>query len=386
MVDALPSRPVKGRGATDNRVGRFEPHDRIAVDDGWFASQELLDAPGPQTSLHIDTARTIIARNQSPDVPFDRSINPYRGCEHGCVYCFARPSHAYLGLSPGLDFETQIFHKPDAARLLARELSRPGYRPQPIAIGANTDPYQPIERTLMATRSVLETLSASRHPFVIITKSSGVLRDLDLIAPMAAERMALVCVSITTLDGQLARLMEPRAPGPQRRLETIRRLAAAGVPVAVLVSPIVPALTDHEMEQILEAAAGAGARHANYIVLRLPHEIAGILEDWLRTHYPDRADRVLNRMRELRGGALYVAEFGRRMRGDGIHADLLAARFAKACARTGLKRREWDLDTTQFSPPRSGPNKSGPRKIRPTQIRPVSRRSSASIVLGPPAC
>ena len=351
MVDALPDRPTKGRGAVSNRTGRFEPHERVATDDGWPADGDADAPPNPATTLSVDSARSIIASNSSPDVPFNRSINPYRGCEHGCVYCYARPSHAYLGLSPGRDFETKLFYKPDAARLLERELRRPGYRPQTLALGANTDPYQPVERRLGQTRAILEVLAAARHPVGIITKSSLVVRDLDVLAPMAARRLARVCVSLTTLDGDLARRLEPRAASPTRRLKTIRSLSEAGVPVAVLVAPVIPALTDHELDTILEAAAGAGAGHAGYVLLRLPGEIAGLFEEWLRAHVPGRADRVLNRVRDTRGGALYEAAFGRRMTGQGEHARLLAARFARACARFGLARRDWDLDCGQFRPP-----------------------------------
>ena len=353
MVDALPDRPIKGRGAISNRAGRFEPHQRVAADDGWPGDDGGDEVSNPETTVSVDHARSIITRNNSPDVPFDTSINPYRGCEHGCVYCYARPSHAYLGLSPGRDFETKLFYKPDAARLLQRELSRRGYRPRTIALGANTDPYQPVERRLRQTRAILEVLAEARHPVGIITKSSLIVRDLDLLAPMAASRLARVCVSVTTLDGDLARRLEPRAAAPARRLAAIRALADAGVPVSVMVAPIIPALTDHELDAILEASAAAGASHANYILLRLPGEIAGLFEEWLRAHAPGRAERVLNRVRETRGGALYQAAFGRRMTGQGEHARLLAARFARACSRYGLARRDWHLDCSQFRPPQA---------------------------------
>jgi DNA repair photolyase len=360
-----PDRPVKGRGALSNRTGRFEPLTREPVDDGWpgWAPDSLNgdhsghsdaddDEPPPlRTTLLVDTARTIITRNQSPDVPFDRSINPYRGCEHGCVYCFARPTHAYLGLSPGLDFETKLFHKPNAPELLERELRRPGYRPTTLAVGANTDPYQPVERRLALTRQILQVLAAFSHPVGVITKSALVLRDLDILAPMAARGLAQVCVSVTTLDRGLARTLEPRAATPARRIETLRRLSEGGVPVAVLASPMIPGLNDHELERILETAAGAGARWANYILLRLPLEIAALFEEWLRAHAPHRAERVLRLMRECRGGRIYQAEFGTRMTGQGRYAELLAARFRRACARHGLNARSWQRDIRQFRPP-----------------------------------
>jgi DNA repair photolyase len=354
MVDLLPDRPRKGRGAVSNRSGRFEAVARIRTDDGWTADPEE-DPPAVATTLTVDASRTIVTRNESPDVPFDRSINPYKGCEHGCVYCFARPTHAYLGLSPGLDFETRLFWKPDAPTLLDRELRRAGYEPRTLALGANTDAYQPVERDLRLTRRIIEVLSAFRHPFGIITKSALVLRDLDLIAPMAAEGLAGVSVSVTTLDRDLARRMEPRASTPAKRLEAIRRLADAGVPVAILASPMIPALNDHELEAILAAGAEAGATAANTILLRLPLELAGLFEEWLRTHVPDRADRVLSLIRQSRGGSLYRSAFGERMAGTGPHADLLRARFRAAVRRYGLGGRRWDLRTDLFRvPPAAG--------------------------------
>jgi DNA repair photolyase len=349
-MDELADRPVKGRGAASNRSGRFEAHQRRAVDDGWLGAEE--DEPPPlRTTLTADATRTIIARNDSPDIPFDRSINPYRGCEHGCIYCFARPSHAFLGLSPGLDFETRIFHKPDAARLLEAELRRPGYRPEVIAVGANTDPYQPAERHLKITRSVLEVLARFGHPVSVVTKSALVTRDIDILAPMAAEGLAQVAVSVTTLDRSLARTMEPRAATPARRLEAIGRLAAAGIPVAVLASPMIPALNDHELEAILEAAAKAGARRAGSILLRLPLELKELFEEWLATHAPLRAARILSLVRQTRNGRLYDPAFGRRMTGEGPYAELIMARFRAACSRLGLERRTWALRTDLFAPP-----------------------------------
>jgi DNA repair photolyase len=354
MMDALPDMPRKGRGAVSNRASRFERLDAVRVDDGWAAPAAGEGEPEAETlatTLLVDSARTIIARNDSPDVPFDRSINPYKGCEHGCVYCFARPTHAYLGLSPGLDFETRLFHKPDAPALLDKELRRPGYRVAPIALGANTDPYQPVDRRLGLTRSILEVLAAFNHPVGTITKSALVARDIDILGPMAERRLASACISVTTLDRDLARRMEPRAATPQRRLETIRRLSEAGVPVAVLASPMIPGLNDHELEAILDAAAQAGAVLANYILLRLPLEIADLFTEWLEAHAPNRAKRVLALMRESRGGRLYESRFGSRMKGEGAHAELLAARFRRAVRRFGLDKPAWDLDTSQFRPP-----------------------------------
>jgi DNA repair photolyase len=340
----------RGRGAVSNPAGRFEPRDVVPLDDDvwWAVDPEAERVP---TTLTADRARTILTRNDSPDVPFRLSINPYRGCEHGCTYCFARPTHSYLGLSPGLDFETRIFFKADAPALLERELARRSYVPEPIALGANTDAYQPAERELRLTRGVLEVLARAGNPVAAITKASLVLRDLDLLAPMAERGQAKVMVSITTLDDDLARSMEPRAASPARRLRTLEALSAAGVPTGVLVSPIVPGLTDHELEAILDAAADAGARSANFIVLRLPHELRELFGAWLRRAAPTRAERVLARVRDLRGGDLYDASFGRRMTGTGPWADLLARRFRAACARLGLARRTMPMDVSRFRRP-----------------------------------
>ena len=293
----------------------------------------------------------IIARNDSPDVPFDRSINPYRGCEHGCVYCYARPSHAHLGLSAGLDFETRIFVKADAARLLQEELARPGYACRPISLGANTDPYQPLERRLGVTRSILEVLAEARHPVSIVTKSALVCRDLDLLAAMARDRLASVYVSITTFDRHLARTLEPRASAPHRRLEAVRALASAGVPAGVMVAPIIPALTDPEIETILEAAAAAGASSAGYVLLRLPHEVKELFAAWLEAHVPGRARHVLSLVRQCREGRLNDRAFGSRMRGQGVFAELIAQRFRKAVHRLGLDRRQLPQRTDLFRPP-----------------------------------
>ena len=354
MVEEVFDRPRKGRGAVSNRSGRFEAHARVGVDDGWpgdgWPGEDGEPAP-LRTTLLVDAARSVVAKNDSPDIPFSRSVNPYRGCEHGCVYCFARPTHAFLGLSPGLDFETKLFYKPDAADLLRRELARPSYRVGTLALGANTDPYQPVERQTRLTRSILEVLAEARHPVGVVTKSALVLRDLDILASMAARGLASVAVSVTTLDRKLARTMEPRAATPPRRLETIRQLTEAGVPVAVLASPMIPGLNDHELDAILEAATAAGASRANYILLRLPLELKALFEEWLRTHAPNRAERVLKLIRDTRDGALYESAFGRRMTGRGPYAEALTARFAAACRRLGLNRRRWDLDTSQFRPP-----------------------------------
>ncbi len=350
MVDERPDRGRKGRGAVSNHSGRYERQARVAVDDGWQTADDE-NPPPLRTTLSVDTSRTIITRNDSPDIPFDRSINPYKGCEHGCVYCFARPTHAYLGLSPGLDFETKLFHKPDAPELLKKELRAKGYTAAPMALGANTDPYQPVERDLGLTRRILDVLDAANHPVALITKSALVLRDMDILARMAARNLAHVCISVTTLDRGLARRLEPRASTPPRRLEAIRELTRAGVPVAVLASPMIPGLTDHELEAILEAAAEAGASGANYILVRLPLEISALFEEWLRTHAPQRADRVLNLIRQCRGGTLYQPGFGKRMSGQGPYAELLAKRFRLATARLGLGGRWRELDTTAFRPP-----------------------------------
>ena len=357
MVDGtengVPDRPRKGRGAVSNRIGRFEALAKEVVDDGWGTVDEEL--PPLRTSLTIDTARSVIARNASPDIPFDQSINPYRGCEHGCVYCYARPTHAFLGLSPGLDFETRLFYKPDAAHLLESELRHPRYKPKLIALGSNTDPYQPVERELCLTRSILEVLARFNHPVGIVTKSALVLRDLDILAPMARKGLAQVFLSVTTLDRDLARHLEPRAATPPRRLEAIARLTAAGVPSGVMAAPMIPALNDHELESILAACAERGASSAGYVLLRLPLEIKDLFTEWLRNHAPDRADRVLSLVRQTRDGALYTSEFGKRMRGSGAVADLLNARFKTACRRLGLNRGRSSLDPSQFRvPPAKG--------------------------------
>jgi DNA repair photolyase len=351
--------PVKGRGATFNPGNRFRREDREAFDDGWPAPAPEVtgaiddsdDAPPLKTIVAIQPARTIVTRNNSPDIPFTQSINPYQGCEHGCVYCYARPTHAYLDLSPGLDFETKLFAKPNAAELLRKELAKPGYVCDPIALGTNTDPYQPIEREWKVTRSILEVLSECAHPFSIVTKSALVERDLDLIAPMAAKNMARVYVSITTLDRELARTLEPRAAAPHRRLQTVKALAAAGVPVGVMVAPLIPQLNDRDLESILDAATANGATGAGWILVRLPREVAPLFRAWLDAHRPERAAHVMSIINQMRGGRDYDANFATRMRGTGEFAALIERRFAIAVQQLSLNRERAPLDRSQFRPP-----------------------------------
>jgi DNA repair photolyase len=375
-----PNLARKGRGAASNRAGRFEPGERPLEEDGWdetrsgseaesftgltFKGVALNLTPRPmptggdedelpplKTQVALDTARSIIARNNSPDIPFDQSINPYRGCEHGCVYCYARPTHAYLGHSPGLDFETRLYMKADAAKLLEKELRKPGYKPSVIALGANTDCYQPIEKRYGITREVLHVLAAYNHPVGITTKSANVCRDIDILGPMAAKNLAKVYISVTTLDRDLARVMEPRASTPTKRLDAIKRLSEAGIPVGVSVAPIIPGLTDHEIEAIIEAAAGMGASSVNWTLLRLPLEIKDLFREWLDEHHPLKAKRVLDLMRECRDGALYQAEFGQRMKGSGPYATLIRQRVLAMAKKLGLNNYRWDVDTTQFKAP-----------------------------------
>ncbi|HTR87503.1 MAG TPA: PA0069 family radical SAM protein [Reyranella sp.] len=348
--DEIPLPQHNGRGALSNASSRYDDEKKIRTTDGWDIEDDL---PPLRTVLTKDATRTILARNTSPDVPFDRSINPYRGCEHGCIYCFARPTHAYLGLSPGLDFETRILFKPEAAKLLEAELASPKYRCDVVAMGTNTDPYQPVERDLKITRSILRVLSDFNNPVGIVTKNHNVTRDIDILADMAKRNLAEVFLSVTTLDKELARDMEPRASAPHRRLEAIKKLADAGVPAGVMTAPMIPGLNDHEMETILEKAAEAGATRAGFTVLRLPLEIKDLFDEWLRTNRPDRAERVLSLIRQMRGGALYQAEFGTRMRGEGPIAQLLAARFQAAVKRLGLNRIRYRLDTLRFAVPES---------------------------------
>ena len=349
--EALKPTARKGRGAISNRPGRYEPGDRPLEDDGWNIGLELAE-DRPQTTVSLDSSRKVIARNESPDVGFDRSINPYRGCEHGCIYCFARPTHAWLGLSPGLDFETKLFAKPDAAEKLREELSHPRYQPAPMGLGTNTDPYQPTERKLGITRQILQVLRETNHPVSIVTKSALIVRDLDILSDMATRNLVNVTVSVTTLDPELARKMEPRAPAPVRRVETIRQLAAAGIPTGVLVAPIIPAINDMELERILAATTEAGATTAGYVLLRLPLEIKDLFDEWLQEHFPDRALRVMALVRDTRGGKSYDSRFGVRMRGEGPYADMIARRFALASKRLGLdRRRTARLRTDLFRPP-----------------------------------
>ena len=341
-------RATKGRGAADNSSGRFESLGRESIDDGWGSLE--CEEDRLKTTLSVDRSRTVISFNKSPDLPFDRSINPYRGCEHGCIYCYARPSHAFLGLSPGLDFESRIFYKPDAAACLRSELARPGYRCAPIMLGANTDAYQPAERGLKVTREIVELLSECEHPLRIITKSSLVERDLDLLAPMAARGLCSVAVSITSFDAEITRRMEPRTTSAARRLQTVERLARAGIPVEVPVAPVIPVLTDGELESILERVRQAGAIDAWYTLIRLPREVAELFKSWLNEHYPLKAEHVMHRIQDARGGKDYDSAFGSRMRGRGTYADLLERRFQLAHRRLGFPGSD-DLDVTRFRPP-----------------------------------
>jgi DNA repair photolyase len=341
----------RGRGAETNRSGRFEPQARQPIDDGWGGIDDL---PPLKTDVQEEAARQIITRNESPDISFDRSINPYRGCEHGCAYCFARPTHAFMGLSPGLDFETRLFAKPNAARLLEKELSRRGYQPKTMAIGTNTDPYQPVERRYRIMREILEVLDRTSHPVGIVTKSALVVRDLDILSRMAERGLVKVALSVTTLDRKLARAMEPRAATPTRRLETLKLLSEAGIPTTVMVAPIIPALNEPEIERILEAAAAAGVREAGYVLLRLPLEVRDIFVEFLEREYPDRAKHVMSVIRSMRGGKDYDSSWGQRMRGDGPFAWQIGRRFEIAARRLGLNQERVKLRTDLFAPPGSG--------------------------------
>ncbi len=337
----------KARGAGSNAAGRYDLA-RGRVDDGWGILPEEAQI---RTELRLETARSVITYNRSPDLPFDRSINPYRGCEHGCVYCFARPTHAYLGLSPGLDFETRLVARPNAAEVLRKEMSAAKYRPQTIALGTNTDPYQPVERDQQISRSCLEVLAEFNHPVAIVTKGAMVERDLDILVPMAARGLVRVGISLTTLDADLSRRMEPRAAAPARRLAAIRRLTEAGVPVRVMVSPVVPGLTDHEVEALLAAGAEAGADAASWIMLRLPREVSPLWQEWLDEHEPGRADKVMARLREMHGGRDYDPRWGHRMRGEGRYAEMVAQRFKAACKRLGLQEKTEPLRCDLFARP-----------------------------------
>ena len=339
----------RGRGAGVNPSGRFEPVSRHIFDDGWETVEEL---PPFKTEVQVEKPRTIITRNESPDISFDRSINPYRGCEHGCVYCFARPTHAYMGLSPGLDFESKLFAKPDAAKLLERELAKEGYQPRTIAIGTNTDPYQPIEKKWRIMREILEVLEAYNHPVGIVTKSALVARDIDILSRMAEKGLAKVALSVTSLDRTLARTMEPRAATPPKRLETIRTLAEAGIPASVMVAPIIPGLNDQEIERILDSARTAGAREAGYVILRLPLEVSPIFKDWLLRHYPDRYRHVLSLVRSMRGGKDYDSEWGKRMKGNGPYAWQIGRRFELAARKFGLNLERTRPRTDLFKQPK----------------------------------
>ena len=353
-IELVPLDPLKGRGTAWAIEHRFAKQTSESYDDGWGTLEQAAHEEhlAPTTQIVEEHARSILSSNDSPDISFDLSINPYRGCEHGCVYCFARPTHSYLNMSPGLDFETRIIAKVNAAERLREAFASRSYEPLLLNIGSASDAYQPVERRLRITRSVLEVLAQCRHPFSLVTKSSGIERDLDLIAPMAAQRLAAVYVSVTSLDSNLARILEPRAASPQRRLKTIEALAKAGVPVGVSVSPVIPFINEPELERILETAANAGATSAFSVVLRLPWEVNPLFQQWLDQHFPERAARVMARVREMRGGRDYDARFGVRMKGEGVWAQLLNQRFHKACARHGLNRQRVELDLTQFCKPR----------------------------------
>jgi DNA repair photolyase len=337
----------RGRGATENPDGRFEPTQTERIHDGWTDPE--MEGKRLRTSITIENPKSIISRNISPDLPFDQSVNTYRGCEHGCIYCFARPTHAFMNLSPGLDFESRLFAKPNAAALLTKEISRPGYKCKPIALGTNTEPYQPIERDLVITRDIITVLAKARHPFSITTKSNLVLRDIDILAPLARDNLVSVGISVTTLDKTLARRMEPRASAPHKRLETIKELSKAGIPALVQIAPVIPALNDQELEQIMEAAKENGAISAIYLLLRLPGEVSSLFQNWLQEHYPDRAARVMKLVRSMRGGKDYNSAFGTRMVGTGPYAALINQRFKLACRHLGYSRSKYDLNTDLFN-------------------------------------
>lgn len=350
-----PPPSVKGRGSARYLPGRFAVTTPEAVDDGWHDADGEGDiTSAPKTELREEVARSVLTRNQSPDIPFDQSLNPYRGCEHGCSYCFARPSHAYLDLSPGLDFETRIFAKTNAPEVLRRELAKPGYRVSPISLGINTDAYQPVERKLQLTRRIIAVLAETRHPFSLITKNALVERDLDLLVPMARENLVHVYFSITTLDNALSSRLEPRASAPHTRLKAVKRLSEAGIPVGVMFAPVIPWVNDQALEAVLDAASAHGATAAGYVLLRLPHEVAPLFRDWLQTHLPDRAAHVMSTIQQLRGGKDYDSRFGKRLSGEGVYADLLARRFALALKRAGFReRRHPPLECSRFVPPRA---------------------------------
>ncbi len=349
-ASSRPDAAIKGRGAARDLPNRFAKAHTESTDDGWFVDGE--PASPPRTQVTEERARSIVSRNESPDIPFDTSINPYRGCEHGCVYCYARPSHAFLDLSPGLDFETKLFAKTNTAEVLRATLAKPGYKVSPINLGANTDPYQPIERKYALSRGVLEVMLETKHPCTIITKNALIERDLDLLVPLARANLVQCFISITTLDNRVAAKMEPRASAPHRRLAAVRALHAAGVPVSVMMAPIIPAITDHEIEALLEAARDAGAHDCSYVLLRLPHEVKELFRDWLQLHFPERAAHVMSLVNQMRGGRDNDPNFGSRMRGEGVFADLIATRFRKARAKLAFPGGRIELDRTQFVPPR----------------------------------
>jgi DNA repair photolyase len=371
MLPPQPLRAQKGRGAVSNLQGRYEVYGREQFDDGWEHADEDGEPRVWKTHITDEVAKTILTRNSSPDLPFNVSLNPYRGCEHGCIYCFARPTHSYLGLSPGMDFESKIFAKVNAPELLRQELARPSYVPEPIALGVNTDAYQPCERSLKITRRILEVLHECEHPVGLITKSSLIERDIDLLAAMAAKGQASAAITITTLDPKIARTLEPRAAAPARRLRTIRTLTDAGIPVGVSIAPVIPFVTEPDLERVMEAAFKAGALHANYIVLRLPWEVSPLFQQWLEAHFPDRAQRVMNRVRDMRGGKDYDSNFGTRMKGEGVWADLIKQRAEKAIRRFGMEKRGTrfrQLDASQFK--------------RPLVVPPLSARAKAAAAAG----
>lgn len=339
---------IKGRGIVSNTGSRFLVQSTESIDDGWYNGPEE-GTPGPATEVFTEKSKSILSRNNSPDIPFNVSINPYKGCEHGCAYCYARPTHAYLDLSPGLDFETKIYAKPDAALLLKQAFDKPGYRPEVIALGANTDPYQPVERKLKLTRQILEVLHQYRHPVTIVTKSALIERDIDILADMAQRDLVHVAVSVTSLNKQLCRCLEPRATAAHRRLQAIRQLTAHGIPVTVLFAPVIPMINDNEVESVLAASVDAGARFAGYVMLRLPHEVKQLFQEWLQTHYPLRAKRVMHIVRDMRGGREYDARFGVRQTGSGAYAELFAQRFLLKCKKLGIENTTAVLDTSQFT-------------------------------------
>lgn len=342
--------PRKGRGAASKPDARYLKDTRIDFDDGWYREADM---PALQTTVTVEHSKTIISRNKSPDIPFEQSVNAYRGCEHGCVYCYARPTHAYMDLSPGLDFESRLFVKPEAAELLRRELAKPAYECKPIALGTNTDPYQPIERDWQVTRQIIQLLHDCNHPMTLVTKSWLVERDIDLLAAMAERRQVQVFLSVTTLDHELARKLEPRATAPARRIECLRRLSAAGISTGVMFAPVIPAINESELERVLETAAEAGVSHAGYVMIRLPHEVRDLFREWLDNHYPDRAAHVMSLINDIRGGRDNDPAFGSRMRGQGMFADLVRRRFRKICKQLGLNSADYQLDTSRFKPPRT---------------------------------